>query len=77
MAKTNSRMVRDNHFVAESLEEQADLLPPGEAARAKIFRDAAALYRQLPTKRLVYVQEEKEDVNQAAARVVREATERF
>ena len=71
-----TRIVRDTTFVAESLEELADSLPPGETTKAKILRDAAAVYRQLPMRRLVQVEEEKEDVNQTAARIVREATER-
>ncbi|MGA8089156.1 MAG: hypothetical protein WCA10_17915 [Terracidiphilus sp.] len=75
MAKT-TRIVRDTTFVAEVLEELADSLPPGEEAKARILREAAAIYGQLPMRRLVHVQEEKEDVNQAAARVVREATEK-
>ena len=65
-------MVRDTQFVAESLEEYADLLPPSEAATAATLRGAATIYRTLPTKRLVHLQEE--DVDQAAARIVREAT---
>ena len=65
MAKT-TRIVRDTTFVAESLEELADSLPPGETLKAKILRDAAVVYRQLPMKRLIHVQEEEDDVNEAA-----------
>ena len=68
--------MRDTTFVAESLEGLADSLPPGETTKAKILRDAAAVYRQLPVRRLIHIQEEKEDANQAAARIVREATEK-
>ena len=50
MAKTSTRMVGYNEFVAESLEEYADSLPPGETGKARTLRDAASLYRQLPTK---------------------------
>lgn len=39
-----------------------------------ILRQAATLYRGFPNSGMVYVHEEKEDVNQAAARIIREAT---
>jgi len=65
MAKT-TRIVRDTTFVAESLEELADSLPPGDSLKAKVLRDAAAVYRQLPMKRLIHVQDEEDDANEAA-----------
>ena len=34
--------------------------------KAKVLRDAAAVYRQLPMKRLIHVQEEEDDANEAA-----------
>jgi hypothetical protein len=68
MAKT-MRIVRDTQFVAESLEELANSLPPGETQKATVLREAAALYRELPLRRLIHIQEEKEDVNQAAAQI--------
>jgi hypothetical protein len=74
--KTNPRTVSANEFLAESLEAEAEKLPPSKAAQASILRETAALYRTRKDSRLVRVWEEKEDVNQAAARVVREATER-
>ena len=74
MAKS-TRMIPDNVFVAESLEELADSLPPGEIEEANILRQAANRFRQHTTRRLVYVHEDKEDVNQVAARIVKEATE--
>jgi hypothetical protein len=56
-------MVPDNEFVADSLEEAANSLPPGAAELAKKLTDAAILYRQFPTRRLVHVCNEKsEDV---------------
>jgi len=67
-------MVPDNVFVAESLEELADSLPPGEIEEANILRQAANRFLHHATRRLVYVHEDKEDLNQAAARIVREAT---
>jgi hypothetical protein len=70
-------MVPDNVFVAESLEEYADRMPPGEVESANVLRRAASLCRRLPTMRIIHVQEEREDVNQAAARVAREATEKL
>lgn len=73
--KTTARVMPANHFVADSLEQEADGLPPSEAAKAATLREAARLYRALRTSKLVRVWEEKEDANQAAARVVREATE--
>lgn len=75
MAKS-TRMITVNELVAESLERYASGLPPGEAEQAAILRRTASAYRQLPFQGLVHVQEEKEDVNQAAARIVRKATER-
>jgi hypothetical protein len=66
-------MVKDNQFVAESLEEMADRMPQGD--QADVLRSAAVIYRTFPMRRLIHVQEEAEDVNQAAARAVREATE--
>jgi isocitrate/isopropylmalate dehydrogenase len=73
--KTTARVVPANEFIAESLEEEATKLPPSEAAKARILRQSANLYRTLPSKNLVQVWEEKEDVNQTDARIVREATE--
>jgi hypothetical protein len=75
MAKS-TRLIPDNVFVAESLEARADSLPDGSESEAVILRQAAAIYRGFTKCRMVYVQDEKEDVNQAAARIVREATER-
>jgi hypothetical protein len=74
--KTTARVIPANDFVAESLEEEATRLPPSESAKARILRQAANLYRTLPSKKMVRVWEEKEDANQAAARTIREATER-
>ncbi len=73
--KTTPRVIPANHFVAESLEEEASRLPPSEKAKANILREAANLYRSLRTSKLVRVWEEKEDLSQAAVRTVREATE--
>lgn len=70
MAKT-VRAVSDTEFVAEALE---DLAHHVSNEQAEILKNAAAIYRQSPPRRFVRVHEEKEDVNQAAARVVREAT---
>lgn len=74
--KTTPRVISANEFLAESLEAEAKMLPPSKAAQAAILRETAALYRARKDSRLVRIWEEKEDVNQAAARVVREATER-
>ena len=68
-----TRMIPDNVFIAESLENLADSLPLGEIEEANILRKTANRFRQHTTKRLVYVHEDKEDVNLAAARAVREA----
>jgi len=73
--ETTPRVIPANVFVAESLEEEANRLPPSQSAKAKTLRDAAAVYRSLSTTKKVRVWEE-EDVNQAAARIIREATER-
>ena len=54
MAKqTTPRVLPANHFLAESLEEEASRLPPSEKAKADILREAANLYRSLRTSRLV------------------------
>jgi hypothetical protein len=63
-----------NVFVAESLENYADSLLDGSVREAMILREAAAIYRGFTKCRMVFVQEGKEDVNQAATRIVREAT---
>jgi len=73
--KPTPRVIPANHFVADSLEEEANRLPPSEKAKADTLREGAKLYRTLRTSKLVRVWEEKEDVNQAAARIVRETTE--
>lgn len=70
MAKT-VRMLSDTEFVAEALE---DLATHVSKEQADILRGAALIYRHSPPRNFVRVHETKEDVNQAAARVVREAT---
>jgi hypothetical protein len=74
--KTTPRVIPANHFIADSLEEEANRLPPSAKANADAYREAARLYRALRTSKLVRVWEEKEDVNQAAARIVKETTDR-
>jgi hypothetical protein len=74
--KVSPRVISANEFLAESLEAEAEKLPPSKADNATILRETAALYRTRKDSRLVRVWEEKEDVNRAAARIVREATER-
>jgi hypothetical protein len=74
MSKTTARILPANIFIADSLEEAADRLPPSERAKADTLREAAKMYRALSTSKLVRIWEEKEDVNQAAARIVRETT---
>lgn len=73
--KTTPRVIPANHFVAESLEEEADRLPPSKKVEADALREAARQFRSRPTTKLIRVWEESEDANQAAFRVVREATE--
>ena len=68
------REISVNEFVAESLESEAAKMPPGEASNT--LRNAAIIYRTIPTSRRVRVIDKREDVNQAAALIVREATER-
>lgn len=75
MAKT-TRTISANHFVAESLDELANSLPPGGSEQAKILHCAADIYRTFPTSKLVRIHEEAEDFSQSAARAVTEATER-
>jgi hypothetical protein len=54
----STRMMPETQFVAESLENLADALPQGESEQAHILRNAAMIYRQLSSKRLVYVHED-------------------
>ena len=75
MTKSAARVIPANHFVADSLEEEANRLPPSEKAKADTLREAAMLYRTLRSSKLVRVWEGKEDLSQAAVRTVREATE--
>jgi hypothetical protein len=72
--KTTPCEISASQFVAESLELEADKLPPGEPAT--ILRNAAIIYRTIPTTQVVRVIDKREDFNQAAARIVKEATER-
>ena len=64
-------------FVAESLDAEADKLPPGETELAEIFRKAAKAFRSISSRNSVRIAGETEDVNQAAAWTIREATERL
>lgn len=72
MAKS-VRTVSDTEFVAEALEDLADHV---SSEQAEILKNAAAIYRQSPPRRFVRVHEEQEDLNQAAARTLKEATEK-
>ncbi len=63
MAKKLSRTIPANDFVAESLEEEAGRLPPSQAEQAKILRKTAEIYRNLPSKNLVRIWVEADDVN--------------
>ena len=56
MPKTVTHTVRDTDFIAESLEELANSLPPGDLEKANILRDAASIYQRLPAKRMIRVQ---------------------
>jgi hypothetical protein len=76
MKKKSPRLMPLNHFIAETLEEEADKIPSSHAAMADNLREAASHYRAQPSGRLVRVHEVTEDASQAAARIVREATER-
>ena len=62
MRKARSRVVLDNEFVADSLEQAASSLPPEAAEVAKKLRDAATFYRQFPAKWLIKVYNEKSHV---------------
>jgi hypothetical protein len=76
MAKTpKTHMVRDTQFVVDSLEEYADLLFPHDSQSAGTLKLAAVIYRDRPAKGLIHYAE-REDANQAAARIIREATEK-
>jgi hypothetical protein len=71
MAKT-SRTIPANQFVAESLEKLAENTT-GE--QATILLQAAMIYRAHSPESNIRVYD-LEDVNQAAARITREATDR-
>jgi hypothetical protein len=66
MGRPTARILAYNHFIADSLEEAADRLPPSEKAKADMLREAAKMYRTQRTSKLVRIWEEKEDVNQCA-----------
>jgi hypothetical protein len=74
MAKKLSRTIPANDFIAESLEEEANRLPPSREEQAKMLRKSAEIYRSLPSRNSVRIWVEAEDFSQAAARIVREAT---
>ena len=54
-----SRMIPDNEFIADSLEETANSLPPEATEVAKKLTDSATIYRQFPAKWLIKVYNEK------------------
>lgn len=49
--------MRADDFVAESLEAEAKLLPPSEKAKADFLRNAAKLYRESKSTKMVRVWE--------------------
>jgi hypothetical protein len=57
--KTTARVMPANHVVADSLEQEADGLPPSEKAKADVLREADRLYRTLRKSKLVRVWEER------------------
>jgi hypothetical protein len=56
--KTTARVVPANHFVAESLEEVATRLPLSEKAKADMLRSTAAMFRAMPSSKMVRVWEQ-------------------
>jgi hypothetical protein len=57
--KCTPRTISANQFLAESLDEEANNLPPSQAAKAAILRETANLYRARQGSKLVRVCEEK------------------
>jgi len=58
-------------FIAETLETEADNLPPFDYAKAVILRETARHHRQRQDRTMVHVFD-PEDLSQWAARLVRE-----
>ena len=58
MAALKSRLVRVDDFVAESLEAKADRMPPSFKAQADTLREAARIYRESGTSKMIRVSEE-------------------
>jgi hypothetical protein len=54
------RSVRVDDFVAETLEAQADKMPPWTKSQAKIWRDVAKDLRESENTKIVWVWEEPE-----------------
>ncbi len=55
--KLTARVLRADDFLAESLEAEANLLPPSEQAKADILRNSAKLYRESTGTKMVRVWE--------------------
>jgi len=58
MSELKPRFVRVDDFVAESLEAEANRLPPSERTRADILREQARIFRTSGNPRMVRVWEE-------------------
>jgi len=61
------RLVRVDDFVAETLEAEADLMPPSEISQADIWRDVAKDLRASKRTKMVRVWEETEQKSAAAS----------
>ena len=59
MAEMKPRTVRADDFVAESLEHDANAMPPSYKDRADILRNAAKIYRESKNPKTIRVWEEE------------------
>ncbi len=64
MTEVKRRLVRVSDFVAESLEAEADRMPPSYREQADSLRRSASLMRQVGSKKLVRVWEEPAQTTQ-------------
>jgi hypothetical protein len=59
MAEVKPRIIRADDFVAESLETEAKGMPPSYKERADILRNAAKIFRESKSTKMIRVWEEE------------------
>jgi hypothetical protein len=67
MAQLKPRLISVGDFVAESLETEANKLPPSKKEQAEIWRTAAKSQRELGSKKMIRVWEEMPEENKSTA----------